>query len=379
MISKTTRFEVLDALRGLCAILVVFFHLPVSSHFHALPLTRHGYLFVDFFFVLSGFVIAHAYRERIGSLGDAGRFLVRRVGRVWPLHLAILGAFVAVELCRLWFRFDAVPPFSGDRAPEYLITNALLIQAFGIHPHLTWNGPAWSISVEMGCYVLFALMLLAAPRRFTPIAVVLAVAGALIVLAFTPRYMNTTYNFGFPRAAYGFLLGCLVQRIWSAAPDPGQGLVRWLEPASLIAAVAYVWLARGPWTVLAPLIFAVCIWVFASEAGRVSRWLSVRPLLRLGHWSYSIYMTHMLVITVMLILARRLDLMVGRRVDFGSVWLNDLFALAVIGVIIALSAVTYRWIETPGRDWVNGWVKRREARRMPPPLDGDAALAANKP
>jgi peptidoglycan/LPS O-acetylase OafA/YrhL len=152
-----------------------------------------------------------------------------------------------------------------------------------------------------------------------------------------------------------------------------------LEPASLIAAVAYVWLARGPWTVLAPLIFAVCIWVFASEAGRVSRWLSVRPLLRLGHWSYSIYMTHMLVITVMLIFARRMDLMVARRIDFGSVWLNDLFALAVIGVIIALSAVTYRWIETPGRDWVNGWVKRREARRMPPPLDGDAALAANKP
>jgi peptidoglycan/LPS O-acetylase OafA/YrhL len=90
-------------------------------------------------------------------------------------------------------------------------------------------------------------------------------------------------------------------------------------------------------------------------------------------------MTHMLVITVMLIFARRLDLMVARRIDFGSVWLNDLFALAVIGVIIALSAATYRWIETPGRDWVNGWVKRREARRTPPPLDGDAALAANKP
>ena len=183
MISKTTRFEVLDALRGLCAILVVFFHLPVSSHFHALPLTRHGYLFVDFFFVLSGFVIAHAYRERIGSIGDAGRFLVRRVGRVWPLHLAILAAFVVLELCRLWFRFDAVPPFTGDRAPEYLITNVMLVQAFGIHDHLTWNGPAWSISVEMGCYVLFALMLLAAPRRFTPIAVVLAILGALAARA----------------------------------------------------------------------------------------------------------------------------------------------------------------------------------------------------
>jgi peptidoglycan/LPS O-acetylase OafA/YrhL len=374
MISKTTRFEVLDALRGLCALLVVFFHLPVSSHFHALPLTRHGYLFVDFFFVLSGFVIAHAYRERIGSLRDAGRFLVRRIGRVWPLHAVILAAFVAIELCRLWFHFDGAPPFTRDRAPEYLITNLLLVQAFNIHPYLTWNGPAWSISVEMGCYVLFAAMLLFAPRRFTPLAVMLAAVGALIVLNFAPRFMNTTFNFGFPRAAYGFLLGCLVQRIWSAAPDPGAGLVRWLEPASLIAAVAYVSLARGPWTLLAPLIFAVCIWVFASEAGRVSRWLSVRPLLRVGHWSYSIYMTHMLVITLMLIFARRLGIMPGgRRIDFGSVWLNDLFAVAVIGVIVGLSALTYRWVETPGRDWVNGWLKTREARRVKPALAAERA------
>ncbi|MGH6977700.1 MAG: acyltransferase family protein, partial [Brevundimonas sp.] len=363
MISKTTRFEVLDALRGLCALLVVFFHLPVSSHFHALPLTRHGYLFVDFFFVLSGFVIAHAYRERIGSVGDAGRFLIRRIGRVWPLHVVVLAAFVIIELCRMVFHFDGVGAFTGDRAPEYLVTNLMLIQAFGIHPHLTWNGPAWSISVEMGCYVLFAVLLLAAPRRGNLFAVVLAVIGALIVLSFAPRYMNTTFNFGLARAAYGFFLGVLVHRIWSAAPDPFGWTARWLEPVSLIAAVAYVSLARGPWTVAAPLIFAVCIWVFASEAGRMSRWLSIRPLLRLGHWSYSIYMTHMLVISLMLIVARKLDWMTGRRVDFGSVWVNDLFALAMIGVIVALSAVTYRWIETPGRDWINGWLKRRDAQR----------------
>jgi len=140
-----------------------------------------------------------------------------------------------------------------------------------------------------------------------------------------------------------------------------------------MAAVTYVSLARGPWTVLAPLIFAVCIWVFASEAGRMSRWLSVRPLLRLGHWSYSIYMTHMLVISLMLIAARKLGWMAGRRVDFGSVWANDLFALAMIGVIVALSAMTYRWVETPGRDWINGWLKRRDARRVKPVLAVEAS------
>jgi peptidoglycan/LPS O-acetylase OafA/YrhL len=228
----------------------------------------------------------------------------------------------------------------------------------------------------MGCYVLFALLLLAAPRRFTPIAVVLAILGALVVLAFAPRYMNTTYNFGVPRAAYGFLLGCLVQRIWSAAPDPGQGLVKWLEPVALIAAVAYVWLARGPWTVAAPLFFAVSIWIFSEERGLVSRLLSVRPMLALGHWSYSIYMVHMFVITVMLIIARKTDLMPdSRRIDLGSPWLNDLFALAVIGIIIGLSLLTYRFIEIPGRDAVNSWLAKRKSVKATRPV----APAAGEP
>lgn len=367
MTAPGNRFEVLDALRGLCAVLVVFFHMPVSSHFHALALTRHGYLFVDFFFVLSGFVIAHAYGGRIRNAADAGRFLVRRIGRVWPLHIAILAAFVGLELCRLWFRFDSVTPFDGDRSLEYLLPNILLIQAFGQFEHLSWNGPAWSISVEMGCYVLFALMLLAAPKRFVPLAITLAVGGALIVLTRSDSFMNTTYDHGFPRAAWGFLLGCLVQRLWMRTPEGAVRFARGLEPVVLAAAVAYVSMARGPWTVLAPLIFAACVWVFAFEAGRLSRWLSVRPLLALGRWSYSIYMTHMLVILLNMIVARKLDLVPERRIDFGSVWINDLFALAMLATVVALSAATYRWIETPGRDAVNAWLKRRDARRAETP------------
>lgn len=366
MTASSNRFDVLDALRGVCALLVVFFHLPVASHLQALPLTQHGYLFVDFFFVLSGFVIAHAYGGRIASLGEAGRFLVRRIGRVWPLHAVILAAFVLIELCRLWFDFDAATPFARDRAPEAILTNLLLIQAFNIHETLTWNGPAWSISVEMGCYVLFALMMLLAPRRFVPLAALLAVGGALIVLTQSDSFMNTTHDYAFPRAVWGFLLGCLVHRAWRAAPEGASRVARALEPWVLIAACVWVSWARGPWTVPAPLVFAVCVWVFAFEAGPVSRLLSARPLLALGRWSYSIYMTHMLVIVLTMIAARKLDLAPERRVDFGSVWLNDLFALAVIGVIVALSSATYRWIETPGRDAVSRWLARRAARRAAP-------------
>ncbi|WGM46922.1 hypothetical protein KOAAANKH_01796 [Brevundimonas sp. NIBR10] len=357
------RFDVLDALRGLCAVLVVFFHMPVASHFHALPLTRHGYLFVDFFFVLSGFVIAHAYGARLGRVADLWPFLVKRMGRVWPLHAVMLAAFVGLELCRLWFNIDAATPFVRDRSVEAIFTNLALIQAFNIHDYQTWNGPAWSISVEMGAYVLFAVLMVMARRWFVPISLAIIVVGGVTVVLLAPGFMNTTHNFGFPRAAYGFFLGCLVHRVWLWRPPTfSPAVASVLQAACLIWTGVWVSYATGPWTVLAPVVFAISIWIFAEERGLVARVLAVRPMLALGHWSYSIYMVHMFIITLMLIAARKMQLMPGgRRIDLGSLWLNDLLALAVIGVIVGVSVLTYRWVEVPGRDAVNGWLARRMA------------------
>ncbi|WP_271146933.1 acyltransferase [Brevundimonas sp. NIBR10] len=353
----------LDALRGLCAVLVVFFHMPVASHFHALPLTRHGYLFVDFFFVLSGFVIAHAYGARLGRVADLWPFLVKRMGRVWPLHAVMLAAFVGLELCRLWFNIDAATPFVRDRSVEAIFTNLALIQAFNIHDYQTWNGPAWSISVEMGAYVLFAVLMVMARRWFVPISLAIIVVGGVTVVLLAPGFMNTTHNFGFPRAAYGFFLGCLVHRVWLWRPPTfSPAVASVLQAACLIWTGVWVSYATGPWTVLAPVVFAISIWIFAEERGLVARVLAVRPMLALGHWSYSIYMVHMFIITLMLIAARKMQLMPGgRRIDLGSLWLNDLLALAVIGVIVGVSVLTYRWVEVPGRDAVNGWLARRMA------------------
>ncbi|RZJ36784.1 MAG: acyltransferase, partial [Brevundimonas sp.] len=112
------RFEALDSLRGVCAILVVLFHMPVAAHWRDWGLIQHSYLFVDYFFVLSGFVIAHAYSQRLKTPTDAGRFMVRRLGRVWPLHVLMLAAFIGLELVRLWTHFDSVTPFARDRSVE---------------------------------------------------------------------------------------------------------------------------------------------------------------------------------------------------------------------------------------------------------------------
>ncbi|RZJ00042.1 MAG: acyltransferase [Brevundimonas sp.] len=352
------RFEALDSLRGVCAILVVMFHMPVASHWRDWGLIQHSYLFVDYFFVLSGFVIAHAYAERLKTPRDAGRFMMRRLGRVWPMHVLVLAAFVGLELLRLWFRFDAVTPFTGDRTVAAIFTNLLLIQAYHIHPSLTWNGPSWTLSVEVGCYVVFAGLALLAPRRWRWIGAVLAVIGAVMVLMFARRWMNTTYDFAFPRAVYGFFLGALLQGMWTRIPRPKGGAATALEVATVVAVCLFVAWATGPVTVAVTPLFVVAVWVFAGENGALSRLLDLRPLVTLGKWSFAIYMVHMFVLVVTLIVARKLHWMPGgRRIDFGSVWLNDLFAVGLFAFIVALAVVAHKLVETPAQRWIDRMTK----------------------
>ena len=356
------RFEALDALRGVCAILVVMFHMPVASHWRDWGFVQHSYLFVDYFFVLSGFVIAHAYAGRLKSWPDSGRFMVRRFGRIWPLHVLMLAAFIGLELARLIFHFDGATPFARDRSVEAIFTNLLLIQAWHVHPYLTWNGPAWTLSAEWACYLIFAGLVLIAPRRFRWIGLVLAVIGGVTVLLYARRWMNTTFDFAVPRAVYGFFLGCLLQGLWTRIPRLKGAAATGLEVLVLAAICGFVGYAEGPTTVAVTLIFLAVVWVFAGEEGRLSRLLDHPALVTMGRWSFAIYMVHMFILTVMMILAKKAGWVPGgRRVDFGSVWLNDLFALALFALIVVVAVIAHRGVEQPAQRLIDRWTKPKTA------------------
>lgn len=100
------RFEALDALRGVCALLVALYHFDAPGVVSTSRLIGNSYLFVDYFFVLSGFVIAFSYGNRLAS-GEisTARFMALRAGRIYPLHLAMIGAYFALELM-LWMGSD---------------------------------------------------------------------------------------------------------------------------------------------------------------------------------------------------------------------------------------------------------------------------------
>src|SRR5262249_45566496 len=130
------RMSTLDGLRGLAALLVVFFHIGWPNHLTDNNFVRNGYLAVDLFFILSGFVIFKIYAESIRSVGDFRSFICLRFFRVYPLHFATLGFLVGVELLKLLLQgVLSTPseqrPFAGNNSIPALVANIFLVQ--GLH------------------------------------------------------------------------------------------------------------------------------------------------------------------------------------------------------------------------------------------------------
>ena len=365
------RFQVLDSWRGVCALLVALFHLDVLSHVWGLAILRNAYLFVDFFFVLSGFVISHAYGARLNTHHDLGIFMIRRLGRVWPLHLAVLAAFVAVEFVK-WLLSSGLglaagqPAFDpgGRAALATLPSQILLTQALGLDSGLTWNLPGWSISAEFWTYLVFGLACVVSPKTKSVMLAAVAALSAILVVNFAQHGMDATYDLGFPRCLMGFVLGHLVYRLHRECRRPQAGFTAAMEWVAVIAIVLYVAAAgRGPLSFAAPLVFAIAVYIFSFETGPISQMLRMSPFQSLGLWSYSIYMVHDLVTYVLSLgtsvaqrwLGRDLwhEMISGgtatRVIDFNSTAAGDGLAIGYLAVVIGLASLTYRYVEKPGQ------------------------------
>jgi peptidoglycan/LPS O-acetylase OafA/YrhL len=374
-----TRFRALDGWRGVCALLVAAHHVEAHGWLYWQPLVRNAWLFVDFFFVLSGFVIAHAYGDKLAKPGEIGVFVTRRLGRLWPLHVAVLAALLALELAHLAVAHahglaSEHAPFAAGRSPFAILTNLLLLQAFGMHDSETWNGPAWSISVEFYTYLLFAAVCFALPRRTPRLAIcaLLSVAGALVLARFSQYGMRETFHWPLFRCVYGFFLGTLIYEAWRS------GVWRRLfgtvtELSALVAVGAFLTFVPGnnrALEYLATPLFAVAVLVFAGDGGLMSRVLAARPAAALGRWSYSIYMVHTLALAALFSAVQTLR--PGWLVhtpdglaffELGSRRADDLVMLLILAAVVALSALTWRMIERPGQR-LFGWLLRAKPLEM---------------
>jgi peptidoglycan/LPS O-acetylase OafA/YrhL len=357
------RFLALESWRGACALLVAIHNLEHSQQ--APAFVQHSSLFVDFFFVLSGFVISHAYMRMFNDRVDLGLFMLRRFGRLWPLHVAVLSAFVGLGVLIVaiehLYPSSEFPSFQASHSIYSFIENLFLIQAIGMKTTLSWNVTAWSISTEFWTYLLFGFICVLTPQRFPALSVsagCVILAGSIIFL-FSPNYLDSNTDCAIFRCIYGFFIGHLTYRIWEMRSIRPQ-IVATMEIPTIVAVVAFVTAERSAMSIAAPILFGCAVWIFAYESGTVSSFLKARPFVQLGLWSYSIYMVHwfirIIVLAVINIAGGRLGHPIEAHAPWGGIqglWGISALIVVYLGLVIAVSAITYQFIEQPSRRYFN--------------------------
>lgn len=328
-------------------------NLHLASHS---GIVTKSFLWVDLFFLLSGFILMHVYGK---SLGQGFRkqafksFLLARIGRIYPLHVFMLAAFLALELIKLGLWHAGAlhlshSPFSAEatRSLPSLGANLLMLQSTGILRQLTWNGPAWSVGAEWYAYLAFPVLTLIVLRlNWLARGVIAALSIAGLALLAGGGSLNVTYDYGLIRCLLEFIGGMLVYLAYERRREAG-----WLgSDAVVLLIVTFVLVAmhlRWPDPIF-PALFAVMILAMARNEGAVARCLRWQPLQFLGVISYSIYMLHIFVLETVNLIWR---VWIGRGFDASLDMPQSLLALfLLLALVIALSNALHRHVEVPAR------------------------------
>jgi len=361
MAKDSMRGEVkpLTGLRGVGAAVVMFYHYGqpfeprgVVTHFHF----RQGYLAVDCFYILSGFVLAYSYGEWFAGrfeLARFGDFMLRRVARLYPAYLVIM----SVVFLKTVLNLSGNGALSHYRAYDYIL-NILMMTGVGLHVYPIISD-AWSVSAEMVAYLFFpVLVFFAVFCRPVVSALVfcLAVAGLILVarsglgVQGPLDVVDGASVYPILRCLAGFTLGLLLFRI-SRAPA-----VRSLMESEFLCALAVCAVLAAWWLHTTDLVIFACmvglVFGLSFNGSIANRLFGNKPIHYLGEISYSLYLIHPTFISV----AISLTLIVQHRT--GINWVYPFFAMIGCMLSIKLAEITTRWIEKPGRRLVMNAVAR---------------------
>lgn len=345
--------DALTGVRGIACIWVIALHsYPVFQHLFALPPEAEarpistGYLAVDMFFLLSGFILTHRYLPESGtsSAADLRDFAIGRVFRIMPLNWFMLAVLVAAAY--------GVP--TPGWAPEKLdwtafAASVFLVQSWGIADPLAWNFPAWSLSTEWAAYLLFPAMIWLVSRFPGSAAAIIGFAGSLAALAALmltagQGTLDHTGLLSLPRCFLEFFAGVCLCRALQQYPRPVDA-PETLPEALMVFGLAVVLAAvlSAPLELAAPLGFATMIAACALES-RLSKFLfGTVPVLFLGDISYSLYLSHTFLIYIFDIVGSGM----GFYAASGAVRLS--FGAIMIVVLLAVPTAIWRYVELPGQ------------------------------
>lgn len=307
------RYDILDGLRGVAAVIVIWYHF--SEGFARTPVEQmfnHGYLAVDFFFVLSGFVLSYAYGRRWNNGGlTAGGFMLRRIIRLQPMVVlsVVLGAVAfLIQGCERW---DGSPVTITSLGVALLLGLFMIpvipgvdAEVRGFGEMFPLNGPQWSLFFEYIGSLLYAIVLHRLSRR--ALKAVLAASGAGLIWCVLSNqsgfyhlglgWSMEGYGFlcGFLRLSFSFTAGLLIQRCFR--PMPVRGAF-WLCSAIIALALACPYigheasLLNGCYDLLCTFIVFPSV-VYIGACGMTTDNLSTRLCEFMGRLSYPIYIVH---------------------------------------------------------------------------------------
>ncbi len=360
----------LTSLRGIAALIVVVHHfayytLPqtgkfLSSYSHFF---KNGYLCVDFFFILSGFIMAYVYANdfyRQIDKSDYWKYLRARFARIYPLHLFTLLVLIGLELIKMIVLGGNA--FTDKFNLTALTANIFLLQAFDLScPPLFWcgtywNEPAWSISVEFAIYTIFPFILYSV-LRLKPKGDLILCACTLLAMFFLIKFTrgNLDSIIGLPSIARCTLestLGIITYKVYQRINYQNMGI------PTAVTAIALIWIlgVMHSWTdkyrgIHDWLILPACsllILAVSNQTHRASaKILNSKILIYLGTISYSVYMVHWCLLELLKTFwSSRLTPTFGGGLSIVECLIGlMIFLLATIST----ASMTYRFIEVPIR------------------------------
>jgi peptidoglycan/LPS O-acetylase OafA/YrhL len=342
-------------LRFVLAIWVVLHHISnkgmmLEGFTNSLPswaqsLVHGGYLAVQTFFILSGFVLARSYARATWGRGDLIRYGVARLARIYPVYLLSL---VVVSP----FIFDAMvkPGRSGPEKAGLLIDYGFLLQGWTGGSGVGWNTPAWTLSCEFFFYLLFPLLLVLVRKASR--GAILAVLAASIVTPVLLAHADVPWNWKPIHQLSDFAAGIAAAKIleWLQPHMARRGFVLYL-PALAAGALIIVYprIMDGTYgdvsTGLRPLNVLALIGL-ALGGGAMARMLSSRAVEYLGRTSYSMYILHVPVLW-----------WYGHWAIHGSWHMSGIVATGLyLTIVIAASSVAFEWVEIPANRWIRSYV-----------------------
>ncbi len=313
---------------------------------------------VSLFFVLSGFILAYNYRDTLGKSVALSEFYWMRFARIYPVYLLAFLMVLPFVVARICTETEA----PGDATRRGLL-NLVLMQAWYPPDSLSWNAPAWSLSVELFFYVSFPFLLgpmLSAPRRTALGCAVAFCVATQIGVGFgkvhsgeaAPVWYAFFSNFPLLRLSE-FTLGiALIRLLPEGRPSSdghqvaGHPLVLLLAGAACVLAVG--WKCEG-WgevvrEVMLPLCFA-CL-IYCLSLGTAGRLLGCAPMTLLGEASYALYITHEAMLPYFETIKRRIT---------GDPEMGKPLRVAFVLAAIMFSVLVLKWLETPARKGLVKW------------------------